>query len=310
MASDWTRFRGPNGSGVAEEGALPNQFGPNQNVVWQTLIPSGKSSPILTGKRVYLTAHKEGKLLTLALDRANGKILWQREAPGRRLESMHRLNDEAAPTPVTDGTNIYVFFEGYGLIAYGPQGDELWELPLGPFTNFHVMGASPILVDGKLILVCDQDLEAFVMVVDTVNGEILWKQARTDFVHSFSTPIVYQPEQGSPEILVPGFYRLTSYGVDGNELWRVSGLTYQVKSGPITDGERLYFNGWAPGSEPDVRLELPVFKEMSHRFDIDGNGELTRQEIPQDWHPANWEMHDCNKNGTMDGRDWEHYRAR
>ncbi len=310
MASDWTRFRGPNGSGVAEEGALPNQFGPNQNVVWQTLIPSGKSSPILTGKGVYLTAHKEGKLLTLALDRANGKILWQREVPGRRLESMHRLNDEAAPTPVTDGTNIYVFFGGYGLIAYGPQGDELWELPLGPFTNFHVMGASPILVDGKLILVCDQDLEAFVMVVDTVNGEILWKQARTDFVHSFSTPIVYQPEQGSPEILVPGSYRLTSYGVDGNELWRVSGLTYQVKSGLITDGERLYFNGWAPGSVPDVQLELPVFKEMSHRFDIDGNGELTRQEIPQDWHPANWEMHDRNKNGTMDGRDWEHYRAR
>ena len=109
MASDWTRFRGPNGSGVAEEGALPNRFGPNQNVVWQTLIPSGKSSSTLTGKRVYLTAHNEGKLLTLALDSANGKILSQRMVPDRRLESMHRLNDEAAPTPVTDGTNIYVF---------------------------------------------------------------------------------------------------------------------------------------------------------------------------------------------------------
>ena len=285
-------------------------FGPGSNVIWETSLPPGKSSPIVTETRIFLTAHDEGKLLTIALDRSTGKEIWRRAAPSRRTEKMHRLNDEAAPTPVTDGTNVYAFFGGYGLVAYGADGTELWTRPLGPFTNFHGMGASPILVDGKLVQVCDQDLDAFVIAVDPADGEILWKQARPDFVHSFSTPVVHDRGQGSPEIIVPGSYRMTGYAPDGRELWRLDGLTYQVKSVPVVDGDRLYFNGWAPGGEPTVRLELPPFEEMRDRFDTNGDSELTKQEIPADWLPRGWEMHDRNKNGTMNARDWEHYRAR
>ena len=109
---------------------------------------------------------------------------------------------------------------------------------------------------------------------------------------------------------MPGSYRMTGYAADGRELWRLDGLTYQVKSVPVIDGDRLYFNGWAPGGEPAVRLELPPFEEMRDRFDTNGDSELTKQEIPADWVPGSWEMHDRNKNGTMNARDWEHYRAR
>ena len=309
-ASDWTRFRGPNGTGVADEGPLPVVFGPGSNVVWETSLPPGKSSPILTDSRVFLTARQEDRLLTIALDRSTGKEIWRRTAPSRRVERMHRLNDEAAPTPVTDGTNVYAFFGGYGLVAYGGDGTELWTLPLGPFTNFHGMGASPVLVDGRIVQVCDQDLDAFVVAVDAAEGTILWKQARPDFVHSFSTPVVYDPGRGRPEIVVPGSYRMTGYATDGRELWRLDGLTYQVKSVPVVHGDRLYFNGWAPGGEPDVRLDLPPFEEMRERFDTDGDSELAKQEIPAEWLPRGWEMHDRNKNGTMNARDWAHYRAR
>ena len=309
-ASDWTRFRGPNGSGVHEGGALPVEFGPAANIRWAAELPPGKSSPILTSNRVFVTAHQDGRLLTLAIDRSNGKVLWSRAAPERRSERMHRLNDEASPTPVTDGTNVYAFFGGYGLVAYGPTGDQLWTLPLGPFTNFHGMASSPILVGGKLVLVCDQDLEAYVIAVDPADGEILWKRSRPDFVHSFSTPVVHARPQDSPEIIVPGSYRMTSYTLDGQEAWRVDGLTYQVKSGAVLDNERLYFNGWAPGGEPAVRLELPAFEEMHERFDSNSDTELAKDEVPEDWLPSNWEMHDRNKNGTLDARDWAHYRAR
>ena len=310
IASDWTRFRGPNGTGVAEDGSLPVVFGPGSNVIWETPLPPGKSSPILTDDQIFLTAHDDGKLLTIALDRSTGQEIWRRTAPARRIELMHRLNDEAAPTPVTDGTNVYAFFGGYGLVAYRADGTELWTLPLGPFTNFHGMGASPILVEGKLVQVCDQDVDAFVIAVDAAGGEILWKVARPDFVHSFSTPVVHHRGRGSPEIIVPGSYRMTGYAVDGQELWRLDGLTYQVKSVPVVDGDRLYFNGWAPGGEPDVRLELPPFDEMRERFDTNGDSELTKQEVPAEWRPRGWEMHDRNKNGTMNARDWAHYRAR
>ena len=310
MASDWTRFRGPNGTGVAEGGELPVHFGPATGVLWQEDVPAGKSSPILTESRVYLTAHERGELLTLAIDRSTGEVLWRRPAPARRLEKMHRLNDEASPTPVTDGENVYSFFGGFGLVAYGPSGEELWTLPLDPFTNYHGMAASPILVDGKLVLICDQDLDAYAIAVDPGDGEILWKTSRPDFVHSFSTPVVFRPSDRGPEIIVPGSYRMTGYALDGRELWRVNGLTYQVKSGAVIDGERLFFNGWAVGGEPAVRLELPGFAEMQERFDSNGDAELARQEVPEDLRPGNWEMHDRDNDGTLNARDWGHYRAR
>ena len=309
-ASDWTRFRGPNGTGIADEGPLPVSFGPETNLVWETPLPRGKSSPVLTDTKIFLTAHEDGELLTIALDRATGRELWRRAAPSRRVERMHRLNDEAAPTPVTDGKNVFAFFGGYGLVSYDGDGSERWTLPLGPFTNYHGMGSSPILADGKLILVCDQDLGAYALAIDPSNGEILWKRPRPDFVHSFSTPVMHQAGAGDPVIVVPGSYRMTGYSTDGREVWRLDGLSYQVKSGPVVDGDRLYFSGWAVGGEPGARLELPGWDEIRDRFDSNGDGELSQSELRQDWHPNNWAMHDRNKNGTMDARDWAHYRAR
>ena len=309
-ASEWTRFRGPNGTGVADEGPLPVSFGPRTNVVWETPLPRGKSSPVLTDSKIFLTAHEDGRLLTIALDRSTGRELWRRAAPGRRQERMHRLNDEAAPTPVTDGKNVYAFFGGYGLISYNGQGEERWTLPLGPFTNFHGMGSSPILVEGKLILICDQDLGAYAIAVDPSNGEILWKRQRPDFVHSFSTPVIHQAGSQAPVIVVPGSYRMTGYSTEGREVWRLDGLTYQVKSGPVVNGDRLYFNGWAVGGEPGARLELPAWPQVRDSFDSNADGELSKSELREDWHPNSWAMHDRNKNGTMDARDWAHYRAR
>ena len=309
-ASDWTRFRGPNGTGVADEGPLPVSFGPETNLVWETPLPRGKSSPVLTDTKIFLTAQEDGQLLTIALDRATGRELWRRAAPSRRVERMHRLNDEAAPTPVTDGKNVFAFFGGYGLVSYDGDGSERWTLPLGPFANYHGMGSSPILADGKLILVCDQDLGAYALAIDPSNGEILWKRPRPDFVHSFSTPVVHQAGAGDPVIVVPGSYRMTAYSTDGREVWRLDGLSYQVKSGPVVHGDRLYFSGWAVGGEPGARLELPGWDEIRGRFDSNGDGELSKSELRQDWHPNNWAMHDRNKNGTMDARDWAHYRAR
>ena len=102
-ASDWTRFRGPNGSGVSEDGALPAEIGADKNVRWKTALPKGKSSPVITADRIYLTGHENGKLLTLALERKSGELLWRKEAPGHRDEKRNDLNDPAAPTPVTDG---------------------------------------------------------------------------------------------------------------------------------------------------------------------------------------------------------------
>jgi outer membrane protein assembly factor BamB len=310
-SGDWPRFRGANGSGVAEQGSLPHEIGPGKNVLWKTTVPAGKSSPVVIRDRIFLTGHQDGKLFTLALDRKSGKTIWTREAPGHRGEKRHQLNDPASPTPVSDGSSVYVFFAGYGLISYSSDGQERWRTPLGPFTNFHGMGASPVLAEGKVLMICDQDQDAFLLAVDQDTGKTVWKVERPEMVHSFSTPVLYKPASGRTEVIVPGSYQMTSYDVaTGALIWRVRGLTYQVKSGPVLDGDRLYFNGWAPGGEPSERIELPEFGEMLAKHDKDGDRKLSKDEIPKNWHPGNWEMQDLDKDGLFDARDWQYYRSR
>ena len=80
-ASEWTRFRGPNGSGVAEIGRLAVVSGPGINSQWEAPVPLGKSSPVLSDDRLYLTAAADGQLLTLAFNRTTGQESWRRTAP-------------------------------------------------------------------------------------------------------------------------------------------------------------------------------------------------------------------------------------
>src|ERR1041385_8184720 len=81
-AGNWAQFRGPNATGLAErDEPLPGEVGPTTNVLWKTALPKGHSSPAIFGNRIYLTGQDDGKLLTIALDRQTGEVLWQAEAP-------------------------------------------------------------------------------------------------------------------------------------------------------------------------------------------------------------------------------------
>ena len=88
----WLQFRGPNGSGVAEGSAPPAEFGANKNLAWKTAVPFARSSPVVTADKIFLTASEGEKLITLALDRKTGKILWRREVPRTRHMPYERAN--------------------------------------------------------------------------------------------------------------------------------------------------------------------------------------------------------------------------
>jgi hypothetical protein len=156
---EWTRFRGPNGTGVSTAVNLPVEFGPEKSVVWKTALPPGHSSPILTEKYIFVTGYAGGtiaqnqyRLVVIGLDRATGRILWEREVPRVNKGRIENVNNPASPSVVTDGANVFAFFQEFGLISFTAEGRERWRLPLGPFNMFYGFGASPILVDGTLIL--------------------------------------------------------------------------------------------------------------------------------------------------------------
>src|SRR5690242_20306000 len=55
-AADWSRFRGPNGSGQAADVGLPSQW-TERDYRWQAALDgAGNSSPIVSGSRVIITS--------------------------------------------------------------------------------------------------------------------------------------------------------------------------------------------------------------------------------------------------------------
>src|SRR5580704_15072375 len=86
-AQEWPRFRGPNGSGVSDAAGLPVEFSPAKNVVWKTAVPFGRSSPVVSGDRIFVTASEGDKLLTLCFDSKTGRQLWRRQIVRKRVTS-------------------------------------------------------------------------------------------------------------------------------------------------------------------------------------------------------------------------------
>ena len=312
FGADWPQFRGPNGSGLCPScGRLPTEFGPLKNVLWKTELPEGKSSPVLVGDRIFLTASDGDDLITMCLSRTTGKVQWRRSVRAAKREVQHTLNHRAAPTAVTDGKNVFAFFADFGLVAYDFEGNERWQLRLGPFNSLHGVVASPIYADGRVILVCDQDTDAFIMAVDAGSGKIAWKTPR-EVSNGYSTPIVYRPARGPAQIIAPGSYQLTAYSiVDGERLWFVRGLTCQPKSAPVIAGNILYFNGWTVGNDDGQQVELPTFAEVLAAADANHDGKLSQSELPKPWQPTGtWRAVDLNRDGFLDEREWNFFRTR
>lgn len=312
-AAEWSAFRGHNAGGVADTKGLVTEFGPGRNVVWRSALLRGSSSPVLTADRIFLTGYEDRRLVTFALDRATGRILWRREIEQPRSEERHKLNNAASATPVTDGRNVWTFFADFGLVSYGPDGNERWRLPLGPFDNLHGMAASPVLAGDRIILACDQDTESYLLAVHKDTGKVIWKTPRPSVVHGFATPTIFRPKQGEVQVVVPGSYVLASYSLStGKELWIVRGLSWQIKTTAIASGDTIYVTGWAPGADAGESEPLPPFEDAAREIDANRDGKIAPDEInPTKYkHGGSWRAIDLDRDGFLDPRDWSFYRAR
>ena len=323
-AENWVRFRGPNGTGVSSAKNLPVEFGPASHVKWKTALPPGHSSPVFTDSHIFLTAHSAEKdayrLFVIALDRTTGTELWRHEVPRRQAGRRENVNGPASPSPVTDGANVYVFFQDFGLISYTAGGKERWRMPLGPFNMFYGFGASPILEDGKLILAVDQDTDPYLLAIDARSGKPLWRVSRPHVISGYSTPTIWRPKAGPAQILIPESFQLTAYSIaDGKPLWWVRGLACEMKSVASIDDDTLYVNGWGFGqNQAGTQIPTVDFAEALTRFDTNGDGLVGRDETTRDSKErmdrmlrpeAGFDAFDGNRDGKLDAKDWQVFRA-
>ena len=291
--SNWPQFRGPKALGVSDNSDLPTHWSHKDNVLWKRDVPGrGWSSPVVWGNRMFLTtAINEGqteepkkglyfggnrykpsehlhKWKVLCLDVDTGKILWEKLArKGKPRGSIHIKNSYATETPITDGERVYAYFGNHGLYCYSMVGKVLWERQWPAYKTRYGWGlaASPILHEGRLYIVNDNEEKSFIEAIEARTGETIWRKERPE-KSNWSTPYLWENELRT-EVVTSGTQKVRSYDLQGKLLYQLGGNSsitiatpYSrfgllfVTSGYVGDRKKPIF-AIRPGAKGDISLE-------------------------------------------------------
>lgn len=263
---DWPQFRGPGSAGVGTHAGLPDRWSATENVEWKAEVPGRSwSSPVVSGCQVFLTAvvntgagepprkglyfggdrpeppKAEHLWKVFALDLATGAVRWERTVHrGAPRTPVHLKGSYGAETPVADGGRVFAVFGGVGVFAFGADGRELWSRPLEPRKTRYGWGtaASPVVHDGRLYVVDDNDEKSEMLVLDAATGRPLHVVPREE-KSNWATPFVWR-HAGRTEVVTAGTGAVRSYDPDGNLLWTLRGMSSIAIPTPFA-GEGLLF---------------------------------------------------------------------
>lgn len=225
-AENWTRFRGPNGTGVSGQKGIPTTWSPG-DYAWKVTLPGlGHSSPVIWEDKLFVTsAIDEGTVRYLhCLNTRTGKQLWRRQT-GLNRSHKHSKSSWASATPVVDGDRVYVAFadkESYFLAAYDFDGELVWRRDLGEFDSQHGQGVSPIIYKDLIIIPNDQKGPSSIVAYNRKTGELVWSALRTIRKTSYATPMIYREKGQKPQLIcASGAMGLTSLDPEtGEPLWQ------------------------------------------------------------------------------------------
>ena len=245
QADEWPQFRGPTGLGTTPEKNLPLTWGgeKGENIAWKSpLVGEGHASPIVWKDRIYITTVRwtDGKPdpavipdhHVLCYGAADGKLLWDTPVP----PGPWKRNDfrsgagggYAAPTPVTDGKNLFVVFGSSVMASLDLEGKIVWRQEIRPYTFDVTIGSSPVLYGDTLILLCgmakasDSRLVAFAKS----DGQVRWETKMPKIGYTHSTPLLVQVKD-KPQLITIANHKdeaVQSFDpADGRRLWWCKG---------------------------------------------------------------------------------------
>ena len=221
-AEDWSRFRGPNGSGVAVDAqSLPESFSATENLQWKVPLPGpGSSSPIVVGQKVLITCWsgyglsrqepgdlKALKLHLMCFDRQSGKQLWDEAIdahfPEEEYYGMFAEHGYASHTPVSDGKQVFVYFGKTGLFAFDLNGKKQWSKSVGTGVGAKGWGtsSSPILYKDMVIVTASAENQALVAFKKD-SGEQVWKQEADGLVGTWGTPVLVEVDKSRTDLVI------------------------------------------------------------------------------------------------------------
>ena len=182
-------WRGDGTGVVTAQPALEWSSEAKKNILWRVQVGAGYSSPVAAAGRVFLASEPDR---LVCVETARARVAWERtnglaQLPGAapRIEKLpNREAGHATPTPVTDGKFVYASFGTGIVVCYDLAGQRRWMRQLdAPPGSSYGRGASPILCDGKLLVVI-----GCVTALDPATGQTFWSAPEAG--ESFGTPAV------------------------------------------------------------------------------------------------------------------------
>jgi outer membrane protein assembly factor BamB len=289
-AQEWTRFRGPNGSGVSDANSIPVQWG-DADYNWKVKLPGGgHSCPVVWGDKVFLLSADpdDATRFVLCYSANDGSLLWQRDFASQ-THNLHQRSSYATSTPAVDGQQVYVAWSTPDEItfkAFDHEGKENWSLDLGTWVGQHGFGTSPIVYDDMVILHLSQQAtnldpgvkpgKSDMVAFDRVTGQERWRTSLNSQQVCYSVPFIHTPPDGRPELICTS----TGNGVfsldprTGKENWSIDAFGMRTVSSPIfsgglifgSTGSGAYAGNYVSAVRPGVAPEIVYTLSNSSKF--------------------------------------------
>ena len=240
-------FRGNNSSGHSSARNIPTSWNlkNGKNILWQKAIPKhGYNSPVINGRNIFLTGADKKSRELYCFDLWTGELRWTVKADGisGSPSSMPNVTADtglAASTVATNGKQVCAIFATGDVICADMDGKRLWAKNLGVPENHYGFASSLLMYGNELIIQYDNNSNAKLIALSTVNGNQLWSKSRKDKI-AWSSPIIAKAS-GQQAVIVMGNPAITAYSVsNGSELWRVECMSGEVGSSPCASNGIIF----------------------------------------------------------------------
>jgi outer membrane protein assembly factor BamB len=251
-SAQWDRFRGANGAGTVDQCNVPLPWSEG-DVAWRVNLPGkGNGSPIVVGDKVFIMSADptSAERYALAYSLTTGKELWRKPFASKE-HKLHTRSSYASCTPCASSDSVYFAWatpDSLIVKSLSHAGQEQWTKELGRYISAHGFGASPILVDDKLILPNSQDAEELppgvapgessIIALEAATGEIAWETPRKSVRTSYGTPTVVTDDNGKKVLIFAetgdGFFALDA--ATGKPLWNKQVFSKRCVSCPVVVG--------------------------------------------------------------------------
>ncbi len=277
VADNWPDWRGPEFNSVVK-GSYPTEWGEEKNILWKVKVPGwGTSTPAIWEDKVFLTGADQKNFL-LCLNRS-GKEQWKIEF-GEAARNQNRKASAANPSPVTDGTHVFVYFKNGDVACTDMKGSKIWSLNLqekyGRVNMNWDLGTSPVLTEKFVVFVVMHQGPSYVVALNKSDGKVAWKHERdlgapSESQDSYTTPIVTK-KAGREILIVLGADHVTAHDTaEGKELWRAGNLNPR--------GRRNFRSISSPVLAGDLVLAPYARGETLTAVQMGGSGDVTKSHV-------------------------------